>query len=69
MVNSGLKISTKKLFIIIICVFVLLVPAAPPVTIDSGSGKDTMRKKDKKDKKGKKSKLTKEDIGTPTDFR
>jgi len=34
------------------------------------SGKNTLRSKnDKKDKKKVKGKLTKDDIGTPTDFR
>ena len=40
----------------------------PPVFVESG--KDTLRKKDKDKKKDKKKgKLTKEDIGTPTEFR
>ncbi len=41
-----------------------------PVVVESGGGSGTLKgKKDKKDKKGKKARLTKEDIGTPTDFR
>jgi hypothetical protein len=44
--------------------------AAPPSlpSIPADSGKNTLRK-DKKDKKRGKAKLTKDDIGTPTDFR
>lgn len=39
----------------------------PKVAADAG--KDTLKKKDKDKKKVKKGKLTKEQIGTPTDFR
>jgi hypothetical protein len=43
-------------------------PNLPNIPVDSG--KNTFRKNDKKDKKNKgKGRLTKDDIGTPTDFR
>ena len=46
-------------------------PSMPVFNVDSG--KDTLRRKEKekekKKTKGKSSKLTKDDIGTPTNFR
>jgi hypothetical protein len=47
------------------------IPAAPPnlPSIPNDNGKNTVRKNEKKDKKKGKVKLTKDDIGTPTDFR
>ena len=39
-----------------------------PVAASKADGRGTTKKKDK-DKKSKKGKLSKEDIGTPTDFR